>query len=246
MAADSRLGLRDVTVRFKGLTVLDSVDLAFGAHSMNVLIGPNGAGKTTVLNTLSGVVRPSAGQVWLGDTDVSRYSPMKLARLGVVRKFQVPTVFDGMTVLDNLRAASLSPRSKSSGTRAQLKAKVSELLDTLHLCRHVSTLAADLSHGERQWLEIGMAFLGSPRFLLLDEPAAGLGPGETKYTAELVKKISNECCVVVVEHDMDFVRALEGQVTVLHQGRVLASGDIAAVEQNADVRDVYLGRGADA
>jgi urea transport system ATP-binding protein len=239
-----RLALEDVSVRFGGLAVLESVDLSFGARGMNVLIGPNGAGKTTVLNALSGVLRPARGVVALDGEDVTACSEMRLARRGIVRKFQVPTVFDGMTVLDNLRVAVLAPRGqKRRQSMADLDSDIRSLAKTLNLGDRLGVRAAELSHGERQWLEIGMAFLGEPRFLLLDEPAAGLGPGETRHTADLIKLMSRGCCVLVVEHDMDFVRELDGEVTVLHQGRILTRGTMDEIELNSDVRDVYLGRG---
>jgi ABC-type uncharacterized transport system ATPase subunit len=148
-----------------------------------------------------------------------------------------------MSVLDNLRVAALAPRQeKRHESLMQLDSDVRSLAKTLNLAHRMAMPAAELSHGERQWLEIGMAFLGKPRFLLLDEPAAGLGPGETRYTADLIKLMSERCCVLVVEHDMEFVRALDGEVTVLHQGRILTRGSMSEIEENADVRDVYLGR----
>lgn len=240
----SRLELAAVTVRFKGLTVLQDLDLSFGEHPMNVLIGPNGAGKTTVLNALSGAVRPTSGSVRLDGEDLTGSKPLRFAREGVVRKFQVPTVFAGLSVRENLRVASSAPRPRRHGSASERGDRVRELAETLRLDRRLGDLAADLSHGERQWLEMGMALLGEPRFLLLDEPAAGLGPGETQHTAELVRLMSEQCCVIAVEHDMEFVRALGGEVTVLHQGAVLARGDYSAVENDDRVRDVYLGRGA--
>jgi ABC-type uncharacterized transport system ATPase subunit len=238
------LALRGVTVRFKGLTVLRDLNISFGATTMNVLIGPNGAGKTTVLNALSGAVRPTSGSVRVDDSDLTGAPPTKFARSGIVRKFQVPTVFPGLSVADNLRVASAAPRPRAKLSAGERDSRIAELADTLGLAARRRDIAADLSHGERQWLEMGMAFLGEPRFLLLDEPAAGLGPGETQHTAELVRFMSARCCVIAVEHDMDFVRQLGGDVTVLHQGALLARGAIEEIEKNPDVRDVYLGREA--
>lgn len=247
MTSETRsLALRDVTVQFKGLTVLKNLDLSFGALSMNVLIGPNGAGKTTVLNTLSGAVRPTRGGVFLDEVDVTGLSPMRFARRGVVRKFQVPTVFPGLSVFDNLRVANAAPRATRESSAPERDARLEELIGTLSLDHRRDDMANGLSHGERQWLEMGMAFLGSPRFLLLDEPAAGLGPGETQHTANLIKLMSERCCVIAVEHDMDFVRALGGEVTVLHQGALLARGPMEDIENDLEVRDVYLGRETDA
>ena len=241
------LSLTDGTVQFGGLKVLNSVTVSFGDSPMNVLIGPNGAGKTTLLNALSGVVRPVHGTLHLDGENVTGYSAMKLARMGVVRKFQVPTVFPVMSVRDNLKVAALAPRRGGPEASAgETAADIDSLLESLHLQHRSFDLAAELAHGERQWLEIGMAFLGRPRFLLLDEPAAGLGPGETQHTAELIKEMSKQCCVLVIEHDMDFVRALGGAVTVLHQGSILTTGTMAEIEANPTVRDVYLGRGRNA
>lgn len=241
------LSLTDGTVQFGGLKVLNSVTVSFGDSPMNVLIGPNGAGKTTLLNALSGVVRPAHGALHLDGENVTGYSAMKLARMGVVRKFQVPTVFPGMSVRDNLKVAALAPRQGGPKASARGAADdIESLLESLHLQHRSFDSAAELAHGERQWLEIGMAFLGRPRFLLLDEPAAGLGPGETQHTADLITEMSKQCCVLVIEHDMDFVRALGGVVTVLHQGSILTTGTMAEIEANPTVRDVYLGRGRNA
>jgi urea transport system ATP-binding protein len=246
-ASQRSLALDEATVQFGGLKVLDSVSVSFGDSPMNVLIGPNGAGKTTLLNALSGVVRPVRGTLHLDGEDVTGYSAMKLARMGVVRKFQVPTVFPGMSVRDNLKVAALAPRhGRQTTSTGGVATEIDELLASLHLQQRSRDLAAELSHGERQWLEIGMAFLGRPRFLLLDEPAAGLGPGETQHTANLIKKMSTQCCVLVIEHDMEFVRALGGVVTVLHQGTILTTGSMAEIEADPTVRDVYLGRGHNA
>ena len=238
------LELRGVTISYKGLTVLSDLSIGFGETAMNVVIGPNGAGKTTVLNALSGAVRPTDGAVLIDGNDVTGESPSRFARRGVVRKFQVPTVFPGLTVTDNLKVASSAPRPRAEANAPERDARSAELAETLGLAKRSRDLAADLSHGERQWLEMGMAFLGNARFLLLDEPAAGLGPGETQHTADLIKFMSERCCVIAVEHDMDFVRALGGDVTVLHQGALLARGNIRDIETNPQVRDVYLGRAA--
>jgi ABC-type uncharacterized transport system ATPase subunit len=240
----SLLVLRAVSVRFNGLTVLENLDLSFGEQPMNVLIGPNGAGKTTVLNVLSGAVKPVAGTVRLDGEDLTGAAPLHFAREGIVRKFQVPTVFAGLTVAENLRVASSAPRPRRYGSAASRADRVRDLAAILRLDHRIGDLAADLSHGERQWLEMGMAFVSEPRFLLLDEPAAGLGPGETQHTADLIRLMSEQCCVIAVEHDMEFVRALGGEVTVLHHGDVLARGEYAEIESDDRVRDVYLGRGA--
>lgn len=244
---NDRLTLNGVTVHFGGLTVLDNVSLAFGDAQINCIIGPNGAGKTTIFNVLSGIVRPDIGNLCLGGRDITGTTPMRIARMGVVRKFQVPTVFPGLSVVDNLRVAAMSPQHRNVNDEREARVVTpAEVSASLGLEDRGGIMAADLSHGERQWLEIGMAFLGRPRFLLLDEPAAGLGPTESRHTADLILEMSASCCVVVIEHDMHFVRALGGDVTVLHQGRVLRRGGMADIESDQTVRDVYLGRGPSA
>jgi ABC-type uncharacterized transport system ATPase subunit len=241
---EAELVLDDVHVSFGGLRVLNGVSMRFGDASLNCIIGPNGAGKTTVFNVLSGVVSPDSGALRLDGRDISKLSPMRIARMGIVRKLQVPTVFLGLSVGDNLRVAEMAPRHLDrSGSQAFTGRTIVELLG---LKGREKVPAEELSHGERQWLEIGMAFLGRPRFLLLDEPAAGLGPAESRHTADLILQMAESCCVVVIEHDMHFVRALGGDVTVLHQGSVLRRGAMAEIEADETVRDVYLGRGSSA
>jgi urea transport system ATP-binding protein len=249
MSADDvpMLALDSITVGFGGLTVLDDLSLEFGRSPISLLIGPNGAGKTTVFNVLSGIVRPTSGTVALGDDEITRCSAMNIARRGLVRKFQVPTVFPGLSVEDNLRLAARAPRDRKSQSASNTEPfSLDEAAATLRLSKKRRVLAAELSHGERQWLEIGMAFVARPKFLLLDEPAAGLGPDESEHTAELIKRMSSYCRAVVIEHDMHFVRALGGDVTVLHQGKLLRRGSMAEIESDSVVRDVYLGRPADA
>ena len=239
------LALDGATVRFGGLIAIDDLSIAFGGSPISCLIGPNGAGKTTVFNVLSGVVRPMSGTVRLGDLDITGISPHRAARMGIVRKFQVPTVFAGLSVSDNLRVAVDAPRRASLPSDGQ-RWTTGEVAAMVGLESKLSLVADELSHGQRQWLEIGMAVLRRPLYLLLDEPAAGLGPEETKSTARLIKDISETCSVVVIEHDMHFIRELESEVTVLHQGRFLAHGTMREIEGNAVVRDVYLGRDAHA
>jgi ABC-type uncharacterized transport system ATPase subunit len=229
--------LEGVSVSFGGLQVLRSLSLDFGQTPISSLIGPNGAGKTTVFNVVSGIVKPAQGRVVLDGDDITGRSPVTIARLGVVRKFQVPTVFAGLTVRDNLRVAQEAPRRSATSYW-----RLDEVAEMLGMTDRLSMPASQLAHGERQWLEIGMAFLGRPRFLLLDEPAAGLGPEESEYTASLIRRIAEHCRVIVIEHDMAFVRELRGDVTVLHQGSLLRRGSMDQIEADHVVRDVYLGR----
>lgn len=240
------LRLDSVTVAFGGLTVLDDLTLSFGHAPISSLIGPNGAGKTTVFNVFSGIVELKAGNVTFLGEDVTGSSAVDLARRGIVRKFQVPTVFGGLTVENNLKIAAQSPRTGHETDEARKDWGLAEVAEMLGLTQSMRLPAVELAHGERQWLEIGMAFLGRPRFLLLDEPAAGLGPDESAYTAGLIQKISEYCTAIVIEHDMSFIRELGGDVTVLHQGRLLTQGSMEEVEADPTVRDVYLGRDAHA
>jgi urea transport system ATP-binding protein len=241
------LKLDSVSVRFGGLKVLVGLSLEFGHDPINCLIGPNGAGKTTVFNVLTGLVRPNSGRLTFGGRDITRASSLKITRMGIVRKFQVPTVFPGLAVADNLKLAARAPRDTLAGEPSASTSMESEDVATeLGLSTKMQVLASELSHGERQWLEIGMAFVGRPKLLLLDEPAAGLGPEESDHTARLIKRISSACRVVVIEHDMRFVRALGGDVTVLHQGQLLRRGTMDEVVADPVVRDVYLGRGSNA
>jgi urea transport system ATP-binding protein len=244
-AATTGLGLDAITVQFGGLRVLRELSVEFGHAPISSLIGPNGAGKTTVFNFLSGIVRPSSGRVVLDGQDVTGRPAHQLARMGIVRKFQVPTVFAGLTIRNNLRAALQAPRY-SSPQVASNPWSLDDVADLLGMRDQLSSTAADLSHGGLQWLEIGMAFLARPRYLLLDEPAAGLGPEESGHTADLIQRISEFCRVIVIEHDMTFVRQLGGDVTVLHQGALLRRGTMDEIQADHVVRDVYLGRDADA
>ncbi len=246
MDESQSLALESVTVRFGGLTVLDDLSLRFGHSPISSLIGPNGAGKTTVFNTFSGIVKPVSGSLLLDGKDMTGHSPIEIARAGVVRKFQVPTVFHNLSVGNNLKVAAQSPRIETTGSAKDIRWSAGDVAEKLGLSSKMKTLAAELSHGERQWLEIGMAFLAHPRFLLLDEPAAGLGPEESDHTAGLIRTISEFCKTIVIEHDMRFIRELGGDVTVLHQGRLLKQGTMEEIEADHIVRDVYLGRDADA
>ncbi|GGM36892.1 ATP-binding cassette domain-containing protein [Dactylosporangium sucinum] len=237
----SSLRLDNVTVKFGGLTVLNRLSVEFGAAPISSLIGPNGAGKTTVFNVFSGLVKPTEGRVLFQGRDITGASPVSIARMGIIRKFQVPTVFPGLSVGDNLKVAARAPRQRHEPGDGDGWA-IDDVTDLLQLSGKKQRPAAELSHGERQWLEIGMAFLGRPKFLLLDEPAAGLGPDESEHTARLIKEISAHCAAVVIEHDMSFIRSLGGHIIVLHQGAVLRQGTMEDIEDDAVVRDIYLGR----
>jgi len=211
------------------------------------VIGPNGAGKTTMMDIITGKTRPDSGVVlWNQSVDLTREDEAGAARLGIGRKFQKPTVFETQTVEDNIALALKEDRSVWATLvhrRTAIEtAKITEILKTVKLADQRADLAGGLSHGQKQWLEIGMLLAQDPELLLVDEPAAGMTDAETMRTAELLRSIAGKHTVIVVEHDMDFVRALGCRVTVLHQGHVLAEGSIDHVSANEQVIEVYLGR----
>jgi urea transport system ATP-binding protein len=214
---------------------------------MRAVIGPNGAGKTTMMDVITGKTRPDEGRVVFGaDTDLTRLDEPAIARLGIGRKFQKPTVFEQHTVWDNLLLSLAGDRGTGftlfARQTASERRRIEEILATIRLAEHRSRRAGDLSHGQKQWLEIGMLLAQEPRLLLVDEPVAGMTDAETAQTAELLRAIRRTRSVVVVEHDMDFVRALDVKVTVLHEGSVLSEGTIDHVSADPKVVEVYLGR----
>ena len=241
------LYLDGVTVSFDGFKALNNLSLAVEPGEMRAIIGPNGAGKTTMMDVVTGKTRPDLGDVMFdGLHNLTRLDEAEIAELGIGRKFQKPTVFQSQTVHDNLELALKSDRR----ARAALwwreskdeRRRIDELLETIRLTAVRDRLAASLSHGQRQWLEIGMLLAQDPKLLLVDEPAAGMTDAETRQTAELLRQINRERTVVVVEHDMTFVRDLGVKVTCLHEGSVLAEGTIDQVSANERVVEVYLGR----
>jgi len=244
---NSLLYLDDVSVSFDGFRALNSLSLVLAPGEMRAVIGPNGAGKTTMMDVITGKTRPDTGQVVFGaDTDLTRLDEPAIAALGIGRKFQKPTVFEPHTVRDNLLLALAGDRSPRFSLfvreTAEERARIEGLLATIRLSEHRNRLAADLSHGQKQWLEIGMLLAQQPKLLLVDEPVAGMTDAETEQTAELLREINRTRSVVVVEHDMAFVRALDVKVTVLHEGSVLSEGTIDHVSEDPRVIDVYLGR----
>jgi urea transport system ATP-binding protein len=245
--SDSLLYLDGVTVSFDGFKALNELSLVLEAGEMRAVIGPNGAGKTTMMDVITGKTRPDSGRVVFGDdTDLTRLDESAIARLGIGRKFQRPTVFEPLSVRDNLLLSLAGDRSPAINLWARETARerdrLDELLTTIRLTAERDRRAADLSHGQKQWLEIGMLLAQEPRLLLVDEPVAGMTDAETHETAELLREINRTRSVVVVEHDMAFVRALDVKVTVLHEGSVLAEGSIEAIQNDHRVIEVYLGR----
>jgi urea transport system ATP-binding protein len=241
------LYLNNVTVSFDGFKALNALSLAIDRGEMRAIIGPNGAGKTTMMDVITGKTRADEGEaVFAGVHDLTVLDEARIADLGIGRKFQRPTVFESHTVYDNLQLALKAPRgvfaTLFAHTSVAQKNEIEELLDTVHLADESRTLAANLSHGQKQWLEIGMLLAQDPQLLLVDEPAAGMTDSETVKTARLLREINRTRTVVVVEHDMDFVRALDVKVTVLHEGSVLAEGPLDHVSADERVIEVYLGR----
>jgi urea transport system ATP-binding protein len=242
-----QLALDGVNRSFDGFKAINNLSLTVEKGELRAVIGPNGAGKTTMMDIITGKTRPDSGDVlWNQHIDLTRLDEAGTARLGIGRKFQKPTVFDTQSVEDNIALALKDDRSvwatlfhRRSATDT---ARITELLDLVKLTDQRTAMAGDLSHGQKQWLEIGMLLAQDPELLLVDEPAAGMTDAETMRTAELLRGIAGKHTVVVVEHDMDFVRALNCRVTVLHQGHVLAEGSLDHVSANPQVIEVYLGR----
>jgi urea transport system ATP-binding protein len=243
----AQLFLDGVTRSFDGFKAINGLSLAVQPGELRAVIGPNGAGKTTMMDIITGKTRPDGGTVlWNMTTDLTRLDEAEVANLGIGRKFQKPTVFETQSVADNIRLALKAPRGVLSAlfhreSRAET-ARIAALLDQVRLSHLADHSAGGLSHGQKQWLEIAMLLAQEPQLLLVDEPAAGMTDAETMLTADLLKSIAGERTVLVVEHDMDFVRALECRVTVLHQGSVLAEGSLDHVSAREDVIEVYLGR----
>ena len=241
------LYIEDVTVSFDGFKALNKLSFAIAPGEMRAIIGPNGAGKTTMMDVVTGKTRPDTGAVIFDQSyDLARLDETEIAELGIGRKFQKPTVFDSHSVFDNLELALKADRRVRATLwwreTADERRRIEALLEIIRLTAVRDRLAGNLSHGQKQWLEIGMLLAQDPKLLLVDEPVAGMTDAETRQTAELLKEINREHTVVVVEHDMTFVRDLGVKVTCLHEGSVLAEGTIDEVSQNERVVEVYLGR----
>jgi urea transport system ATP-binding protein len=244
---DTLLYLDGVTVRFDGFRALNALSLTLNEGEMRAVIGPNGAGKTTMMDVITGKTRPDTGKVVFSkDIDLTKMDEPAIASLGIGRKFQKPTVFEPHTVWDNLLLALAGDRGAKftlfARETADEKRRIESILETTRLTDQRNRRSADLSHGQKQWLEIGMLLAQEPQLLLVDEPVAGMTDAETEQTAALLREINRTRSVVVVEHDMAFVRALGVKVTVLHEGSVLSEGSIDFVSDDPKVIEVYLGR----
>ncbi len=242
------LEVSGVSVTFDGFRAINNLSIAIAEPELRAVIGPNGAGKTTFMDIVTGKTRPDAGRVIWGEKSVSLLgmSESAIARVGIGRKFQKPTVFEEQTVRENLAMALKDSRGPLdvllSRPSLEAEARVVDLAEEIGLSADLPRHAGELSHGQKQWLEIGMLLAQDPRLLLVDEPAAGMTPAEREHTTDLLKRAARTRAVVVIEHDMEFVRRLGCKVTVLHEGSVLAEGSIDHVTQNREVIDVYLGR----
>lgn len=269
------LALYDVTAVFDGFKALDITDLGIVHNELRVVVGPNGAGKTTMCDVISGLTKPASGHVHFDGAEITGLDEATIAQAGIGRKFQIPNVFDSLTVWENLLLSLPAPlRTREEVARhleeheprlcgpagialyrmwhalrhvggkpsAEQREQMEAILRRVHLIDHRNTVARRLSHGQRQWLAISRLILNRPKLLLVDEPAAGLSDQETRLTAELLNELKGEHTLVVIEHDMEFVRALDSRVTVLNEGKILADGSLDEVQGNEAVIEAYLGR----
>ena len=241
------LYLEDVSVSFDGFKAINKLSLDIAPGELRCIIGPNGAGKTTMMDIITGKTRPDAGTVFFGSTiDLLRYTEPEIAQMGIGRKFQKPTVFEQLTVFENLELALKTDKGVKSSMFFRLDSghsdRLGEILHTIHLSDSVTRLAGNLSHGQKQWLEIGMLLMQDPKLLLLDEPVAGMTDEETARTAELFLTLKGKHSLMVVEHDMSFIKTISEIVTVLCDGSVLAQGTLDQVQNDERVIEVYLGR----
>ena len=240
------LDVQNVTVSFDGFRALNNLNFSMDMGELRFVIGPNGAGKTTLLDVVTGKTQPQAGKVTFnGGVNVLRTSEHRLAQKGIGRKFQTPTVFGSLTVYENLEAAvgfNDGTRKLFSPISAADEERIAATLALTGLTERASARAGTLAHGEKQWLEIGMLLVQEPKLLLLDEPVAGMTRAERNRTGELLQSIAQRCSILVVEHDMEFVRSYANRVSVLHMGSLLTEGPVAQVQSDPEVIEVYIGR----
>ncbi len=240
------LKVENLTVSFDGFKAVDGMNLSIEPNQVRVLIGPNGAGKSTLLDAIIGHVRPASGKVVFKGHNITHLPEYKIVRRGICRKFQAPGTLEGLTVFENLALAGRSSRgcwsSMKPGRSEEERKHVEELLHIINLESKRNTLAKELAHGQKQWLEIGMVVASNADLLLLDEPAAGMSHGDAEQTAELIRRLSAWHSFLVIDHDMSFVEQLDAPITVLHLGRFLMEGTLDQVRDDPQVRAVYLGR----
>lgn len=240
------LYLENISVNFDGFQAISNLNFYVDTGELRCLIGPNGAGKTTLMDIVTGKTRPDTGSAWFGQRiNLLRMDETEIAQVGIGRKFQKPSVFENLSVFDNLELSMAGTRTVWGTFRARLNGetidRIESMAKTINLIEQLHHSAGLLSHGQKQWLEIGMLIMQNPLLLLVDEPAAGMTHQEMDKTVELLRKLAGERAIVVVEHDMEFVRALQSPVTVLHQGTVLAEGSMNDIQNNSEVMKVYLG-----
>ena len=243
----NHLQLRDVSVSFSGFRAVNGLDLGVRRGELRCLIGPNGAGKTTCLDLICGKTKPSSGSIRLDDTELSRLEEHEIARAGVGRKFQVPSVFRELTVRENLEVAHCKPVGVFANAlrfgRSTTANGLERLADLVGIVDHLGEPAAYLSHGQTQWLEIALLIAQDSELILMDEPTAGMTAQETQKTAELFNRLKGQHTLIVVEHDMGFIREIGDVISVMHQGRLLAEGTVREIEADPEVRQAYLGSG---
>ena len=241
------LEVKGLTTKVSGFTILDNLDFSIEQNELRVLLGPNGAGKTTLICMITGQFKPAAGSIRFAGRDITGWAPDEIFQAGISRKFQVPNMYETLSVFDNIMV-SLQGRRRVFSTLFQRltgaeRDRIWEVLEFIELADRASEPADTLSHGERQWLELGMLIASNPKLLLLDEPTTGMTEDGKRKTTELIRKIAATHTVLLVEHDMHIVREIGQRITVLHQGRMLAEGPLNEVLNNDTVRRVYLGKG---
>jgi urea transport system ATP-binding protein len=245
---DAMLDIRNLNKKFGGLAIFSDLNLQVGKGELRCIIGPNGAGKTTLFNLITGRLRSDSGEIRFEDRDICRLPVNEIARLGIGRKFQAPSVFEEMTVWNNLMVAGTGHRRAhrlfSTKTDAGLAARAERVLESVRLTVRRDDLAGSLSHGQKQWLEIGIVMLNDPRLVLLDEPTAGMTVSETAETADLIQEVFKDRTAIIIEHDISFVRRLDSRVTVLNRGGVMKEGSFDEIAADAAVRKAYLGEEA--
>lgn len=245
MSAPILLAVEDLTVSFDGFKAVDGLNLYVERNEVRVVIGPNGAGKTTLLDLICGKTRATSGSIKFKDTELTRLAENNIVKAGVGRKFQTPSIYENLTVRENLQLSYPAGRTVFGSlffkVTEQVRERVEAVADDIFLIDRLDTSAGLLSHGQKQWLEIGMLLIQDPELLMLDEPVAGMSVSEREATADLLRRISQNRSVIVIEHDMDFVKDIAHRVTVLHQGKLLAEGKMDDVQRNEKVIEVYLG-----
>jgi urea transport system ATP-binding protein len=245
MSAEVVLSVEDLTVSFDGFKAVDSLNLYVEKNELRVVIGPNGAGKTTLLDLICGRTKATGGSIQFKNQELTKMAEYRIVRAGVGRKFQNPSIYENLSVFENLEISF--PRGRSVFGALRFKrdeaviTRVNAVAEEIFLKDRLEERAEFLSHGQKQWLEIGMLLMQDPELLMLDEPVAGMSVAERKQTAELLNRISQNRSVIVIEHDMEFVKSIADRVTVMHQGKVLAEGDMDTVQADPRVIEVYLG-----